>query len=387
MSPSHGLTAMRIAMVGQKGIPATFGGIEFHVDELARRLVERGHQVSVYVRNWYVPRRVKEYAGIKLIHAPTIKTKHLDAFIHSLTSSCHVSCRPVDIVHYHALGPTIFSWIPRTVAKKVVATLHGLDWERAKWGPFAARFLRFCERTALFIPHKTIVVSKSQKDYFEKKYGKQVMYIPNGVTIPELLAPSEITRRWDISGRDYLLFMGRFTPEKRVDWLIRAFLDTPESERGHLKLVLAGESSGTDHYVSRLRKLGEGRKDMIFTGYVSGILKQELLSNAFGYVLPSDLEGLPIALLEAMSYRIPCLVSSIAPHREVICEGENGYFFDANNYEDFVNKLRLFIRQCGQDTRRAVIENALSTVKTRYNWDSAVDQTLDVYSTVLKQSA
>lgn len=376
---------MRIAMIGQKGIPAIFGGIEFHVDELARRMVERGHQVSVYVRNWYVPGDLTEYAGIRLIRTPTIKTKHLDAFVHSFASSCHVLFRPVDIVHYHALGPTIFSWIPRFVAKRVVATLHGLDWERAKWGPVASRFLRFCERTALYIPHKTIVVSKSQRDYFQKKYGRQVIYIQNGVTIPEIVAPHDITQRWNLTGRDYLLFMGRFTPEKRVDWLIRAFLDVPAADRGELKLVLAGDSSGTDQYVSRLRKLAEGRQEIIFTGYVSGSVKQELLSNAFGYVLPSDLEGLPIALLEAMSYRILCLVSSIPPHREVIRDGESGYFFDDNSYEDFVQKLGLFVKQCAQDARKAVIEKAFSTVKTQYNWESVVDQTLGVYSSILKQ--
>lgn len=375
---------MRIAMIGQKGIPATFGGIEFHVDELARRLVERGHQVSVYVRNWYVPRNLNEYAGIRLIRTATIKTKHLDAFVHSLTSSCHVSFRPVDIVHYHALGPTIFSWIPRFVAKKIVATLHGLDWERAKWGPLAARFLRFCEKSALYIPHKTIVVSKTQRDYFRKKYGRDVIYIQNGVTIPEILRPHVITERWNLSGRDYLLFMGRFTPEKRVDWLIRAFLDVPAAERGELKLVLAGDSSGTDQYVSGLRKLAQGCQNIIFTGYVSGSLKQELLSNAFGYVLPSDLEGLPIALLEAMSYRIPCLVSSIPPHREVVRDGENGYFFDEKSYEDFVDKLRLFTKQCAADTREAVIEKAFNTVKSHYDWDNVVDQTLYVYSSLLR---
>jgi glycosyltransferase involved in cell wall biosynthesis len=270
------------------------------------------------------------------------------------------------------------------MAKRVVATLHGLDWERAKWGPVATRFLRFCERSALYIPHKTIVVSKSQRDYFQKKYGRKVIYIQNGVTIPEILAPHDIAHRWNLTGRDYLLFMGRFTPEKRVDWLIRAYLDVPVRERGELKLVLAGDSSGTDEYVRRLRKLAEGHEGIVFTGYVSGTMKQELLSNAFGYVLPSDLEGLPIALLEAMSYRIPCLVSSISPHREVIRDGENGYFFDESSYEDLVRKLGLFIKQCAQDGRKAVIENAFSTVKSQYNWDNVVDRTLGVYSSILK---
>jgi len=373
---------VKIAYIGQKGIPATFGGVDFHVEELSKRIVQREHKVYVYVRNWYTDRNLREYQGVKLIHTSTMRTKHLDTFMHSLTSSLHSIFQDYDIIHYHALGPTIFSWLPKFLRSKVVVTVHGLDWQRGKWGRFAKAFLKFTERTATYVPNKTIVVSKAQKEYFESKYGRECIYIPNGVNIPQAKPTSGIVKeKYDLNGEDYLLWMGRLTPEKRVDWLIKVFREI-KTKMPTLRLVIAGGSSATDEYVRGLEKLAGDDERIIFTGYVAGQEKEELFSNALLFVLPSYLEGLPIALLEAMSYRLPCLASDIPPHKEVISEGVDGFLFQSNNFSNFVEELKELLRN--SNGRKHIGENAKRKVKREYNWDKVVRKTEEVYEEVLK---
>jgi len=368
---------VKIAYIGQKGIPAAFGGVDFHVEELSKRLVQRGHEVYVYVRNWHTDRNLREYRRVKLIHTSTIRTKHLDAFIHSLTSSFHSLFQGYDIVHYHALGPTVFCWLPKIFRRKVVATIHGLDWQRGKWGSFAKVFLKFTERTATYIPDKTIVVSKSQKEYFENKYKREFIYIPNGVNIPQGKPVSEIIKeKFGLNGEDYLLWMGRLTPEKRVDWLLKAFKEIKGKMR-NLRLVIAGGTSATDEYVRGLKKLAEGDDRIVFTGYVRGEEKEELFSNALLFVLPSYLEGLPIALLEAMSYELPCLVSGIEPHREIISGGVDGLLFESNDFSDFVRKLGELLES--PEKLENIGENARRKVEKEYNWDEVVRKTEEIY--------
>lgn len=373
---------MKIAHIGQKGIPAIFGGVEFYVEGLSERLVQRGHTVYVYVRNWYTDRNLSEYMGVKLIHTPTIRTKHLDAFVHSLTASLHSIFQDYDIVHYHALGPTIFSWLPRFLGRKVVVTIQGLDWQRGKWGSFAKLFLKLTERTATYVPGKRIVVSKDQKEYFESKYGRNCVYIPNAVNIPQARPTSGIIKeRYGLNGKDYLLWMGRLTPEKRVDWLIKAFKEI-RTKVPTFSLVIAGGSSATDQYVRRLERLAGDDEEIIFTGYVAGQEKEDLLANALLFVLPSYLEGLPIALLEAMSHGLPCLVSDILPHKEIISEGVNGFLFQSNNFSNFVEKLKELLRS--PNGWKNIGENAKQKVKRQYNWDNVVRKVEEVYKDVLK---
>ncbi len=258
-----------------------------------------------------------------------------------------------------------------------MVTLHGLDWRRGKWGSFAKGFLKFTERTAIYIPDKTIVVSRSQKKYFESKYKKQFLYIPNGVNIPQKKPVSEIIReKYGLNSEDYLLWMGRLTPEKRVDWLIKAFEEIKDRVP-NLKLVIAGGTSATDEHVERLKKCASRDKRIIFAGYVAGQEKEELFSNALLFILPSYLEGLPIALLEAMSYELPCLVSDISPHKEVITEGIDGFFFKSNNFSDFVGKLGRLLEN--PEKLGDIGGNARRKVEKEYNWDGVIRKTEEVY--------
>jgi glycosyltransferase involved in cell wall biosynthesis len=359
---------LKIAFIGQKGIPATFGGIEFHVDELSRRLAGRGHHVSVYVRSWYTPGDLATYDGVGLVHTPTIRSKHLDAFLHSFTSSVHALGQGYDIVHYHALGPSFFSWMPRLRGQRCVVTIHALDWQRPKWGRGARAFLKMTERTALYLPHATVAVSHALQAHFEDKYARPIHYIPNGVNVPALTPAHLISEQYGLRGQDYVLYLGRLVPEKRVDWLIEAFCHTT----GPLRLVIAGDDQDAQGHTRYLQDCVAGDSRVLFTGTVGGRLKEELLSNALCYATASSVEGLPIAVLEAMAHGRCCLASDIPPHREIIDPGQDGLLFPESSCEALCGALQdLFAR--GSDYRQALGQEARRHVEKRYSWESIAD--------------
>ena len=377
---------MKIAFIGQKGFPATFGGVEYHVDALSRGLLDLGHEVDVYVRSWYTPKDIKNYRGIRLVHVPTIRTKHLDAFIHSFFCSIHSIFQKNDIIHYHAIGPSFFSCIPRLFGKKIVATVHRLDWQTEKWGKLAKIFLKIGEYISISVPYRTIVVSEELKHYFQSKYGKQTVHIPNGIDLPELRPPSLIIEKYGLTGKDYVLFMGRLVPEKRVDWLINAFqsLSSSSSQSGIVKLVIAGGSSATNKYVQKLKGLSQGNPRIVYTGFVTGFEKEELLSNALIFVLPSYLEGFPIALLEARGYGVCCLASNIPPHQEAIRDGVDGLLFDCHDFSDLTLKLRMIINDPLK--RETIGKNAREQTRKRPNWIEVARQTEKVYRELVRAS-
>ena len=377
---------MRIVFIGQKGIPATFGGIEYHVDNLSRRLVERGHDVSVFVRSWYTDASLKSHNGVRLIHVPTIKTKHLDASLHSLLSSLRALTLKADIVHYHAVGPAFFSPIPRALGNTIIATVHRLDWDSEKWRSGAKAFLKAGERVSARCAHRTIVVSGELRDHFRRKYGKEVELIPNGVDLPVWKPIDIIREKFGLEEKNYILYLGRLVPEKRADWLIRSFLSLKRSSHPkftHVKLVIAGGSSATDSYVQDLRGLSAEDPDVVFTGYVYGEEKDELLSNALFFVLPSYLEGFPIVLLEAKSHGLCVLASDILPHREAIKEGKDGIFFQAGQQSDLTRKLQDLVEH--PETAAGMGNTARQEALKYLSWDEVVDQTLDVYEKTLEQ--
>jgi glycosyltransferase involved in cell wall biosynthesis len=374
---------MKLAFVGQKGIPAIWGGIETHVEELGRRLVERGHNVTVYVRNWYTPIDRVEYKGIKLKHIPCIHTKYFDAITHTFNSSINSLFNSYDIIHYQSIGPALLSWIPRLFRKKVVATIHRFDYESGKWGYLAKGALKISEKFALSIPNQTIVVAEYQQKVYSDR-GYNPIYIPNGVNIIKPRRVNIIKRDYNLKGKDYILYMGRLVPEKRCSWLIEAFNKVYDNPNNNLKLVIAGGSSSSDDYVKELKVLSKNNSKIIFTDYVTGIRKEELFSNALLFILPSYLEGLPIAVLEAFSYGLPCLVSDIISHKEVINENVNGFFFSSNDYYSLEKKLKEILTYSGEDLEK-VGKKAREYVKKMYSWDSVVDKTERVYFEVLNR--
>lgn len=375
---------MRITFIGQKGIPATFGGVEYHVDRLARGLADCGHDVRVYVRNWYTKKELKNYKNVKIIHIPTIKTKHIDASLHSLLCSLHVLFTKSDIIHYHAIGPSFFALIPYLFNKKTISTIHRLDWDTDKWGLMAKFSLKIGELISVNIPKKTIVVSKELKDYINRRYQKETIHIPHGINTPEFSEPDIIKKKYNIRGKDYILFMGRLSPEKRIHWLIESFLQMKKKTNYHrkLKLIIAGGSSATKGYIKKLKKLSQNNPDIIFTGYVKGKEKEELLSNALIFSLPSHLEGSPIVLLEALSYGLCCLTSNISPHRDVIKSGISGLFFDTNSADDLTLKMEWLL----SDPKKIELfgKKAKNQLAQRLTWGKVVRKTEKVYKSLAK---
>lgn len=365
-------TDMKIAMIGQKGIPSRAGGVEIHVEELAAGLVEAGAEVDVYCRRYYCKNRVKMHRGIRLYYIPTISTKHLDAIIYTLLATLIALFRGYDIFHYHACGPSSLCWLPRLFGKKVVCTTHGLDWKRAKWGALGQDYLKFGEKVIGKCANEIIVLNEPMRSYFEETYGRSTHVIPNGVQEPALLPAELIREKWGLEKDSYILFLGRLVPEKGIHYLIEAYKQS-DSEK---KLVIAGGSSHSDDYVERLAAMSIDDDNIIMTGFVSGQLLEELYSNAFLYVLPSDVEGLPISLLEAMSYKRCCLVSDI---RENTGTGQ-GYVFEflQGNVKSLCEQLKA-IEQLPKEAVAEKGRKAAAYVLETYRWSLVVERTLQVY--------
>jgi glycosyltransferase involved in cell wall biosynthesis len=373
-----------IAFIGQRGVPATIGGIEHHVEEIGARLVDRGHEVTVYTRANYTADRLTEHRGMRVRYIATAPTKHLEALVHSGLST-GVAMLPgadrADILHYHAIGPSVFTPLPRALTRRgVVLTIHGLDYDRDKWGLGARTALKSAGWISAHVPHATITVSKNLADFYLDRYGRVANYIPNGVAPPVRREPHLITERFGLQGGDYALFLGRLVPEKAPDLLLRAFRNVETTAR----LVIAGGSSFTDEYVHELEVLAARDPRVLLVGAVHGELLQELYTNAALFVLPSRLEGLALTLLEAASYRLPIVASDIAPNREVIgSDGPGGRMFASGDEQGLAAALGATLRDL--EAARAGAKVLGDRVVREYDWDEATTATEAVYERVLRR--
>jgi glycosyltransferase involved in cell wall biosynthesis len=371
-----------IAFIGQRGVPATIGGIEHHVEEIGARLADRGHDVTVYTRANYTADRISEHRGMRVRYIPTAPTKHLEALVHSGLSTGVAmlpGARRADILHYHAIGPSVFTPLPRALTRRgVVLTVHGLDYDRDKWGLGARTALRGAGWISAHVPHATITVSKNLADFYLERYGRIAHYIPNGVAAPVRRAPQLITERFGLQGGDYALFLGRLVPEKAPDLLVRAFRNVDTSAR----LVIAGGSSFTDKYVHELEVLAARDPRVLLVGSVQGELLQELYTNAALFVLPSRLEGLALTLLEAGSYRLPLVASDIPPNREVIgADSPGGRMFASGDERGLTAALTATVGDL--QAARADADRLGDRIVREYDWDAATEATEDVYVQVL----
>ncbi|MDD5027119.1 MAG: glycosyltransferase family 4 protein [Candidatus Omnitrophota bacterium] len=358
---------MHIAFIGVKGISAEHngGGAEVSVWEIAKRLAEKGHQVVIYCPR---PKRLAAgrslFKNIRIIYLPSPHSKHFGMLLHVFFSAVLVAFSDADIVHFQSLGPSIFSFVPRLSGKKTIVTIHALDWKRKKWGYLARLFLRLCEYPAMFIPHKTIVVSKTLKTYFEARFKRRVYYIPNGVNPPAPEKPA--TPKED----KYILFVGRLVPEKGIHYLIQAF----NGINTDFKLIIAGEPSFTGKYFDYLKKIAS--QNIKFVGFAERGYLEKLYWNAYLFVLPSEIEGLSIALLEAMSHARCVLTSDIPEFLEVA--GGNGVYFKSGDYQDLRDKLKylignpVLVKEKGLEFRKLVLE--------RYSWDKITGEVEKIYA-------
>ena len=354
---------MKISYIVLKGMPLG-GGIEKYTEELGSRLVRKGHAITVYVMRHYGAVDGL-YRGMHIKTIPTIKSKGLEKMTASLFATMVQSFRnDAEIVHYHAFGPAMFSFIPRIRGKKVVVQGHGLEWKRSRWGAFGQKVLRMTEVPSVKFPHVLSVVSRVQKKYLQDTYGCDSVYIPTGVNAPKR-EQADLIKQYGLRGNDYLFFAARLVREKGAHYLIDAY----QRLKTDLKLVIAGDTPYEEEYKALLHRLAADNKNIIFTGFVTGKLLQELFSNCYLFVLPSEIEGLPTALLEAMSYGNCCLVSDIPENLEAL--SGFGYTFRNGNVADMAEKLRELLLD--QEKVHSLKKQAEDHVLRNYSWDSIAD--------------
>ena len=369
---------LKIAMIGHKRIPSREGGIEIVVEELSTRMVKLGHEVTCYNRKGhhvsdseFDNENVSEYKGVKLEKVWTIDKKGLAAITSSLSAAIKAALGKYDIVHFHAEGPCAMLWIPKLFGKRCIATIHGIDWQRAKWNRFASKYIKLGEKVAAKYADEIIVLSEGIRKYFKNTYGRGTIFIPNGVNRPVMRKPQLIREKFGINKDEYILFLGRLVPEKGIWYLIDAFQQVQTNK----KLIIAGGASDTNAFVQELKQLAKNDKRIIFTGFVQGQILDELYSNAYIYTLPSDLEGMPLSLLEAMSYGNCCLVSDIPECTEVV--EDKALIFKSSNVNDLKDKLQ---QACDHpELVQKIKSQAADFICTKYNWDEVAMQTERLY--------
>ena len=365
---------MKIAFIGARGIVGKYSGIETYYEEVGRRLVALGHDVTVYCRSYFTP-PLGEYRGIRIRRFPTLRSKHLETLVHSGLATADALFRNYDLVQFHALGSAPFAVLPRLVGQKTVVSVRGLDGQRAKWGAGAKAYLTICEWASVRCPTSTGVVSRALREYFKHAYNAHTTYIPNGVTLKERRGPEPLAA-FGLRGRDYLLYVGRLTPEKDCHLLIEAFsaLETP------LKLVFVGGATYADAYVTQLKRHAGER--ILFLGFQTGEALEALFSNPYLYVLPSRIEGLSISLLEAMGWGNCVLTSDIPENRELVdgC----GFTFHTGDVADLRRMLAHLIASPEEVARAGRVSRAL--IEREYDWDRIALSTEAMFRRVLGEN-
>lgn len=367
-------------MIGHKVVPSRRGGIERVLTTLCPILVQMGAEVTCYnrssdrVENEYVG-TVKngEYLGVKIKKAWTVNFKGLAAMIASFTAAFSAAFGNYDVVHFHAEGPCAALWIPKLFGKKCVATVHGLDWQREKWGKgFASKYIKFGEKVLAKYADEVIVLSQSAADYFKETYGRDTVIIHNGIEKPALREPNLIREKFGLEKEEYICLVSRLTAEKGVHYLIDAYQKISTSK----KLVIAGDTSDTDDYVKMLKEKAAGNENILFTGFVSGDLLDELYSNAYLMVLPSDLEGMSLCLLESLAYRNALLCSDI-PENKSVAE-DRAVYFEKGSVDSLAEKLSLLASD--PDYTASLRDGADEFILAKYNWYDIAKETCDVYA-------
>lgn len=366
---------MKIVFIGQKGIPAIAGGVERHVEELATRLaLDTKCDVVVYTRPWYTARRLKRCQGVRLVSLPSIRTKHLDAITHTLFTLLHAAVveRP-DIIHIHAVGPALFTWLARVLAPraKVIVTFHCIDRQHQKWGKFAKMMLWLGEWMAVKCAHEVIAVSKNLQQYIFEVYGRKSTYIPNGIAETTPQPASIITEQFDLKTNEYIVMVARLVRHKGAHYLINAFKELATEK----KLVIVGDTSFTNDYALELKTLASSDPRILFTGVQTGKALAELYSNAYCVVLPSESEGLPFVILEAQAFGKAVIASDIPGNLEVM--GENGISFPRGDVDALREALRAVLDS--PEYVEALGKQARTTVLAKYHWNDIVSKTQELY--------
>ena len=375
---------MKIAMIGHKRIPGRSGGVEVVVEELSTRMAQKGHQVTAYNR-YCGEEKLKEYKSVKIAEVRTFKSSSLNAMVYSFFATVRCIFKKYDVVHFHAEGPCAMIPIAKLFGKKVVATVHGLDWQRGKWGGFASKYIMFGEKMAAKHADKVIVLSNNVKDYFKQTYGCEAVFVPNGINPVKIEEAEIIKEKFGLEKDSYILFLARITTEKGLHYLIDAYngLETDK------KLVIAGSIEPETDYIRSVLEQAKGNENIIFTDFVSSKTLSELFSNCFVYVLPSDIEGMPMSLLEAVGYDARVIVSDIPEN--IDCLEGYGNSFKRSDVESLKQTLahcleneKLKAEDFKENSSAEAVQQKRAELKQKYDWDNITDTTLEIYNSVKK---
>lgn len=373
---------LHIAMIGHKRIPSREGGVEVVVNELSVRMAKLGHHVEAYNRfghhvsgkkydEEYGWKGRKFYKGVRIYIVPTFRRSSLNAIVYTFFATIMALFHHYDVIHYHAEGPCAMLWLPHFLKRKVVVTIHGLDWQRAKWGNFASFVIKFGERMAAKYADDVIVLSDNVKQYFADVYQREVTYIPNGINRPKPQGAAVIEEKYGLKKDGYFLFLARIVPEKGLHYLIEAFSEL-ETDK---KLVIAGGSSQAMDYMERIHRMAAEDERILMTDFVQGQVLEELYANAYAFVLPSDVEGMALTLLEAMSYGACCLVSDIRENTEVV--EDKALTFRKGDVKDLRRQLAWMLSH--PDEVRCMGEESVDYICGKYDWDDVTRRTIAVY--------
>lgn len=375
---------MKVAMIGHKVVPSRRGGIEKVLTSLCPLLVELGDEVTCYnrtsdkIENEYLG-TVKDgaFKGVKIKNAFTLNVKGIAAMMASFTAAIAVSFKKYDVVHFHAEGPCAALWIPKLFGKKCVATVHGLDWQREKWGKgFASKYIKFGEKCLVKYADEVIVLSGAAYDYFKETYGRETVIIHNGIEKPEKKELNLIEKKFGLIKNEYIGIISRLTAEKGIHYLIDAYKKVKTDK----KLVIVGDTSDTDDYVALLKEKAGDNPNIIFTGFQSGERLEELYSNAYIMALPSDLEGMSMSLLEALAYGNAVLCSDI-PENTSVAE-DRAVYFKKSDVDDLAEKLQTL---CNDSEKVAELKNGVDEfILSRYNWKDIAVKTSNLYKNIAK---
>jgi glycosyltransferase involved in cell wall biosynthesis len=369
---------MKIALLGTRGVPASYSGFETCVEQLGKRLVERGHVVTVYCRKHHITYSGDSYLGMRLIKLPTIANKYLDTIVHSFLSSLHALTQHYDVALYFIAGNSTVSWIPRIVGTKTILNVDGLDWKREKWPWAAKKYIQFAEYLATILPNSFLTDSFAVQKYYKKTYNRQPSYIPYGSEV-EVVPPGQILAQYGLEARKYVLFVGRLVPENCAHHLVSAFhrLETD------FKCVIVGDAPYANDYQAELKALASGDQRILFTGYVFGRGYHELGSNAYIFIETSGVGGTHPALLEAMAFGNCVITHNTLENLETI--GDSGLAYDgeigSNSLADVLERLLK-----NHDEVEKYRQKASKRAKNVYSWEMVTDKYEMLFHQITKKA-
>lgn len=374
---------LKILVLGTRGIPAIQGGVERHCEQLYPRIAACGHTVFLCTRSPYVKNRAASYRGVNLIHSYAPRKKSFEAIIHTFLGLMKARLISPDLVHIHAVGPSLLTPLAKLLGLRVVVTNHGPDYERQKWGRGAKYILKLGEKLGGLYADEVIVISRLIQDIIRTRCRREAILIPNGVELPLENCGTDFLTRYQLQPGKYILTVGRFVPEKGFHDLIDAFRQSFNgSSKNGFKLVIAGDADHETHYSTLLRKkVGQDPQRIVLTGFVTGEALGQLYQHARLFVLPSYHEGLPLALLEAMSYGLSVLVSDIAAHKEIGLDSRR--YFRCGDIDDLRAKMEFFLDKELPDEEKQKMRRQ---IEEKYNWDKIAEQTIEVYQRVVNSN-